>query len=242
MRILFLCSDLVWPPTAGGRIRTLSQLRALASLDEVERITVFSLSEDAMPANTRDEVARELPNVALLDPVFHPVHLWRHPRHVPRVAWLRVAHGLPYLAAKWESHAVRAALERELGAARGVDVVWLGSLGLAGYLPLLRDLQPRARIVLDGHNVESDIWAQFASRQTGIGKLVADAEWQRARDFERDALRAVDAVAAISRDDARAYHELAGIAAHYVPQVVPFTRRASPGTREARLCYVGTLS
>jgi len=222
-------------------MRTPWRLRAVGSLGGVKGIMLLALGEEAMPASTRDDAARELPSVVLLDPVFHPVHLWRHLRHVPHVAWLRITRGVPYLAAKWDSQAVRGALERELGA-RSFDVVWLGSLGLARYLPLLRDLQPRARVVLDGHNVESEIWAQFASRQKGIWKRIAQAEWRRARDFERDALRAVDAVAAISQDDARAYRELAGITAQYVPQVVPFTRRSSSRSCETRLCYVGTLS
>src|SRR6266540_1572210 len=103
MRVIFLCADLVWPPTAGGRIRTLSQLRALSSLAEVEGITLFTLSEEATAAHTSDDLARELAKVEQLEPVFHPVHLWRHPRHVPHVVWLRVARGIPYLAAKWDS-------------------------------------------------------------------------------------------------------------------------------------------
>ena len=241
IEILFLAADLVWPPSGGGRIRTLSQLHVLGSLPEVARVVLFSLGEDGLRGEDRAALRREVPKLEVLEPVFHPVHLFAYPRYVPRVAWLRAARGVPYLAGKWESPAVRAALARELNAFR-YDVVWLGSLGMARYLPLVRHRLPDARIVLDGHNVESALWGQFARRQRGIRRLVAEAEWRLARDFERDVLRAVDAVAAISTDDARAYRELAGVEARFVPQVVPFDRRATRTAGGARLCYVGTLS
>ncbi|HKC91295.1 MAG TPA: glycosyltransferase family 4 protein [Candidatus Limnocylindria bacterium] len=242
MQILFVATGAPWPPNSGGQIRMLSQLRVLASLPEVARIRLFSLSEDRDRARHRDELARSLPGLDVADPVFHPIHLFKHPRYVPRVAWLRAVRGVPYVAAKWDSAAVRSALQRELEGQR-FDVVWLGSLGAARYLPLVRSSQPTARVVLDEHNVESDIWAQFAARQHGVRKMVAEAETRAARRFERDALRAVDAVAAISPDDARVYRELAGVEARYLPQVVPFTRRRDPATPPPpRLCYVGTLS
>ena len=240
MRLLYLAPDFGWPALRGGQVRVLSQLAVLSSLPEVERIRVFWLSEDRASFTARAGLAREMPKVDVLDPIFHPIHLFQHPRYVPRVAWLRIVHGVPYLSGKWESPLVRSAIEREL---RGqpFDVVWLGALGTARYLPLVRRLQPRARVVLDQHNVESDIWAQFARRQRGVRRAVAEAEWRRARRFEIDVLREVDAVGAISADDARAYRELAGVEARVVPQVVSFERRTE--TRAApRACYVGTLT
>jgi glycosyltransferase involved in cell wall biosynthesis len=96
--------------------------------------------------------------------------------------------------------------------------------------------------VLDQHNVESDRFAQFASRQRGLRRLVAEAEWRAARQYERDILRAVDAVGAISDGDARAYRELAGVKAHTVPQVAPFMRRTAADDSTPRLCWIGSLS
>ena len=240
MRLLYLAPDFGWPAVRGGHVRVLSQLAVLASLPEVERIRVFWLSEERASFTARAALARELPKLEVLDPVFHPIHLFQHPRYVPRVAWLRIAHGVPYLAGKWESPLVRRALERELGGQR-FDVVWLGALGTARYLPLVRRLQPHTRVVLDQHNVESDIWAQLAKRQRGLRRAVAEAEWRRARRFEIDVLREVDAVGAISADDARAYRELAGVEARLVPQVVSFQRRTQTHA-VPRACYVGTLT
>lgn len=241
MQILFLTPGFLWPVTSGGQVRTMSQLRILASLPQVERIRLFSMPEREIGAEERRAVTRELPKLELSEPVFHPVHLFRHPRYVPRVVWLRAARGIPYVAGKWDSPSVRLALRREL-AAREFDVVWLNSLGSACYLPLVRDLQPNARVVLDQHNVESDRFLQFALRQRGLRRAVAAAEWRAARRFERDTLRAVDAVGAISSDDARAYRKLARIEASTVPQVASFTRRTETSRSDGRLCWIGNLS
>ena len=240
VRILFLSTDFAWPADSGGRVRTLSQLRVLSSLAEVEHIRLFSMREGEIPVQQREALARQVPKLDVAEPVFHPIHLFRHRRYVPHVAWLRVARGVPYLAGKWDSSAVRAAVQRELES-RDYDTVWLNGLGIARYLPLVRRLQPRARVVLDQHNVESDRFAQFAQRQRGLKRLVAQAESRAARRWERDVLRAVDAVGAISADDARAYRDLARIEAVTVPQLVPIAERKAE-TESAHFCWVGNLS
>jgi glycosyltransferase involved in cell wall biosynthesis len=201
---------------------------------------LFSLHEEDVAPDRRDALAREISKLEVIDPVYHPVHLFDRPRHVPRVAWLRLARGVPYLAGKWEAPAVRAALDRELRD-HAADVVWLETLGIARYLPLVRRHQPNARVIVDTQNVDSDIWEQFARRQPWPKRFAADAEVRAIRDFERDALSAADAVGAISESDARALRAVTGVDAVVVPQVVTFTRRTVP-VPGARVCYVGYLA
>ena len=241
MRIVHLSADFLWPAGDGGRLRSIAQLRVLASLPEVERIDMFCLCEEAITSERRAELMREIPKLAIFEPVFHPVHLFRHRRYVPRVVLLRAIRGIPYVAGKWDSPAVRTALERQL-ADRSYDVVWINGLGMAYYLPLVRKRLPNARIVLDQHNVESDRFVEFARRQRGLRRVVADAEARAARRYERDVLRRVDAVGAISESDARGFRELAGVDARVVPQVVAIARRAERDCDEPRLCYAGKLS
>ena len=81
----------------------------------------------------------------------------------PGCVWLRLG-GVPYLAAKWDSPALRRTLRRELRAS-AADVVYVDHLGMARYLPDIRAERPGSRIVLDQHNVESDLFKQFAERQ-----------------------------------------------------------------------------
>jgi glycosyltransferase involved in cell wall biosynthesis len=241
VQILFLTPGFLWPATSGGQVRTLSQLRVLSSLPQVERIRVFSMPEKDVPTAHRKALMREVPKLELSEPVFHPVHLFRYPRYVPRVVWLRAVRGVPYVAGKWDSPSVRDALRRELAAGE-YDVVWLNSLGIACYLPLVRRLQPKARVVLDQHNVESDRFLQFARRQRGPGRAVAAAEWRAARRFERDVMRAVDAVGAIAPNDARAYWKLARVEARTIPQVASFARSTTRDATGPRLCWIGNLS
>ncbi len=241
VRILHLSADFLWPAGDGGRLRSIAQLRVLSSLPEIERIEMFCLSEEEITAERRAELEREIPKLEVLRPVFHPVHLFRHRRYVPRVVLLRALRGIPYVAGKWDSPAVTRALRREL-AGRAFDVVWINGLGMAYYLPLVRELLPSARVVLDQHNVESDRFVGFARRQRGLRRVVADAEARAARRYERDVLREVDAVGAISDSDARGFRDLANVEALVVPQVVTVARDVERDTTAPRICYAGKLS
>ena len=241
VRILHLSADFLWPAGDGGRLRSIAQLRVLSSIPEVEHITMFYLCEEEIGAERRADLEREIPKLTVLDPVFHPVHLFRHRRYVPRVVLLRVLRGIPYLAAKWDSPAVARALRRQL-AGRDFDVVWINGLGMAYYLPLIHDLLPMARVVLDQHNVESDRFVEFARRQRGVRRIIADAEARAAIRYERSTLRGVDAVGAISESDARGLHELAGVDARVIPHVVSLAPSVARSADTHRICYAGKLS
>lgn len=241
MRILHLSADFLWPAGDGGRLRSIAQLRVLSSIPEVERIAMFCLCEEEIGADRRADLEREIPKLTVLDPVFHPVHLFRHRRYVPRVVLLRVLRGIPYLAAKWDSPAVARALRQQL-AGREFDVVWINGLGMAYYLPLIRELVPRARVVLDQHNVESDRFVEFARRQRGLRRVIADAEARAAIRYERRVLHGVDAVGAISESDAHGLRDLAGVDARVVPHVVSIAPRVERSPESGRLCYAGKLS
>src|SRR5204862_7393602 len=132
-------------------------------------------------------------------------------------------------AGKWGSRAVGAALHAEL-VAREFDVIWLDGLHIAHYLPLVRSVKPNARVVLRQFNLERDRYGQFARRQHGLKRVVAETEWQAARRFERETLRAVDAVGAVSAEDVAACRQLAGVEALNVPHLVPVSRRTAPAS------------
>ena len=240
MRVLHLTTEFPWPATSGGSVRTVSQLRILASLPEVESVTVLSVAEVPVSEADRRALAAAIPKLRVLPPIFHPVHLFDFKRYVPRVVALRALRGVPYLAAKWDSPRVRKSLRREL-ADTAVDVVYVDHLGMARYLPDVEIERPSCRIVLDQHNVESDFFKQFADKQKGVKRLVAQAEVRASVKFEKAALKSAHAVVAISTEDATHFDQLAGIHAHVVPMVLPFERRERPRTATPNLCYVGNL-
>src|SRR4051812_9199462 len=185
MRVLHLTTEFPWPATSGGSVRTVSQLRILASLPEIDTVTVLSVAEHAVSERERRALAAAIPKLRVLPPIFHPVHLFDFKRYVPRVVLLRALRGVPYLAGKWESPAVRNAVRRQL---RGspVDVFYIDHLGMARYLSDARTERPACRVVLDQHNVESDFFEQFAAQKTGPKRLLARAEHRAAARFERE--------------------------------------------------------
>ena len=243
MHVLYLTTELPFPPVSGGQVRTAADLRLLQSLEEVRSIDLVCVEEESSPRGEEGAraIAAELPKVTLHGPVFHPIHLKRFPHYFALVAALEVVPGFPYLAGKWASPRVAAALVRAVRA-RAPDVVYVDHLGMMVYARFLARLAPRARLVLGQHNVESDFFAQFAARKSGVVRLAAELETRRARRFERDALRRADAVVAISASDAAEFRALAGVSAHLVPQVVTFERTAWSPRPAPRLVYVGNLS
>lgn len=239
MHVTHLTTEFPWPATSGGRVRTLSQLRVLASLPEVERVTLLSVSERPVSEAQRSALAAAVPKLAVLPPLFHPIHLWSYPRYVPHVLALRLS-GVPYLAGKWDSRALRHALRRELRDSC-VDVVYVDHLGMARFLPDIRAERPRSWVVLDEHNVESEIFAQLAHRSSGPRKWGARAEWGAAVRFEKRALETADAVVAATGTDAHHFERLARVRAHVVPVVMEFEHQLRPRSDRPHFCYVGSL-
>lgn len=48
MQVFYLTTEFPWPAASGGAARTLSQLRTIASLSEVDAITLLSVTERAI--------------------------------------------------------------------------------------------------------------------------------------------------------------------------------------------------
>jgi glycosyltransferase involved in cell wall biosynthesis len=226
-------------------MRTLSQLRITASLKEVDAITLLSVTEHVVPDSEMRALTKSFSDLGateklrVVPPIFHPIHLFDFKRYVARVGALRVA-GVPYLAGKWDSTALRNRLRRVLRDA-AAHVVYIDHLGMARYLRDIKGERPFCRTILDQHNVESDFFKQFAEEKKGVKKIVAAAEYRAARKFEERALRQVDAVVAISGADAKRFHSLAGVRAHIVPLAISFERKKHLRPSKPHFCYVGSL-
>jgi polysaccharide biosynthesis protein PslH len=239
MRVIHLTTEFPWPATSGGPVRTLSQIRIMTSLPEIDSVTLLSVTEREVPSSETKALADAIPKLRVHPPIFHPIHLFDFKRYVPRVVALRLL-GVPYLAGKWDSRSLRRSLRHEL-LDSPVDVVYIDHLGMARYLPDVKAERPFARTVLDQHNVESDFFKQFAESKKGPKKIIARAEYRAAQKFERAALTGVDAVVAISGEDARIFESFANVEAHVVPVVMTFERKPRPHPGKPHFCYVGSL-
>lgn len=241
LSIFYMTSELPFPPVSGGRVRSLAELSLLSSLDEVADLTVLTLTEEPVDPKTLSDFGAKVPKARVLAPVFHPIHLKKFKRWIPVVGAVRVAAGLPYLAAKWISPRVALAIGRELRK-KQFDVVYIDHLGMTAYLPLVRRLAKGARVVLEQHNVESDFFKQFADKKKGLLNVAATREWRAAARFETKMLSAVDSVVAISDTDQDAFMHMApGAECRVVPQVVTFKRTEWSSGRPPRLVYIGNL-
>lgn len=213
MRILVLTTEVPFPLDGGGKIRTFETLASLSSLAEVQLLAV---AEDGRAVAAAADLARALPGIHVAPPVPHPVHIRRRPLVLARTLALGAARGLPYLSAKFESAAYDRAA-RELAGRFRPDVIWCDHLNV--FACARRLAGSSLPLVLDEHNVESDLFRRAA----GAGGLLAAAarmEARRAERFERAALARADAVVAISGEDAERLRELGGGRVHVVPPAV----------------------
>jgi glycosyltransferase involved in cell wall biosynthesis len=240
VNILFLSPDFLYPADRGLRVRSLSQLRVLASMPAVERITLLSLCEAEVDANHLRALEREVPKVSAEPVVVQPTHMRRSPQHIPRLLRLRLQ-GVPYLIAKCDTPAMHSLVERHLSS-RSYDVVYVGQLGMAAYLSRARRLAPRARFVLEEHNVEWEIFHRLAPTFRFALRQVAHVEARTLRSFERRTLRSVDSTVAISDADASVLRALGGSTVEVVPTFIQPSKPRVEATRAPALAYTGLLA
>jgi polysaccharide biosynthesis protein PslH len=240
MNILFLSSDFVLPVSRGLRVRVLSQLRVLSSIDQVERIDFLSLSDAPVPSERVKELERMLPKVRAEMPVVQHLRLRGHPLAFVKFLKQRVTRGQPYLIAAHDSDEMRSLVRRHL-ASRRYDCVYVGYLGMAAYLRDVRELAPHTGVVLEQHNVEWQIFDRLAENMRVPLRHAVRLEAAALRAFEKRSLRRADAVVAISRADADGFRDLAGVSAVVVPPYVELGRERIETTRTPRLGYIGHL-
>jgi polysaccharide biosynthesis protein PslH len=239
LNVLFLSLDFVFPADRGLRVRSLSQLRVLSSIEAINEITLLALSETKVGEDRLRALERELPKVRAEPPVVQPTHMRRSPRHLPRLLGLRLL-GVPYLVAKCDNADMHGLVDRHLRTGR-YDVVYIGHLGMAAYLASARRLAPQARVVLEQHNVEWEIFKRLAPSFRFAMRQFTRLEASALRRYERRVLRAVDSVIAISDADALAFEQLAGVRAVVVPTYIETTFKREETTRRPALGYTGLL-
>ena len=203
MRILFLTTELPWPLDGGGKLRTYETLACLARFAEVR---VLSFSEDPAAAAAASALEGAIPGVAVLPPISHPIRIRRQPLALARAGVNRLVHHEPYLVAKFRNREY-GRLAREEGRRFRPDVVWCDHLNV---WPAAARARPGAALVLDEHNVESDLFRLAAGAGPLPLRLASRVEGRVALAFERAALARADRVVAISGEDGKRLRELGG--------------------------------
>jgi polysaccharide biosynthesis protein PslH len=190
MRILWVKMGGLWPPTSGGRTRSLKLITELARRHQVSVVTTHGDDDD--PAGLAEQL-RCCASVTSFD--------YRVPKRGSREFPLTVARSWlsrdPVDLWKWRVKAV-AESARQAMQAGDIDVC------VADFLFAVNNvrLQGATPVVLFEHNVEYLIWKRLCDLETTPWKKALLAmEWRKLRAREAAACRGADLTIAVSRHD-----------------------------------------
>ncbi len=201
MRILLLTPSFPYPAHQGGALRNLGLIEGLIHAGHTVDLATF---HDDVAAAQSTPLAQKL---GALEVVATPGRS-RRDRLRSLVTSLQ-----PDLAFRLESQTMRAALRRLFGL-HSYDIVQYEGLETAIYLPQARKLAPRACHIYDAHNAEYILQRTIASVERRTLKRTPMAVYSaiqsgRLTRFERAVCQQVNAVIAVSEEDAAALAKLA---------------------------------
>ena len=204
-RVLALLPGVPVPANTGGNLRALTMLRALDGAFDVTALAWARASDDV------DGLARILRGRP------HAVK-----RSGPVDALFAEAMGLVlgcpagYCRYGWFPARLRQLLEEER-----FDAVHFDHAHTALSWPLVRRLQPHAKLVLDAHNVEAEIVDRVADSAPRWQRRAMRWQAERIRELERELARRMDLVFTCSERDARSFREMGAAAVRVVPNAIP---------------------
>lgn len=204
MRILFLTTDLSYPPQDGRMLRTYNVLRGLARRHEVH-LVCFDQRHGEDPAERRRVAEAHLRELCA------SVDVFQIPSKRSRAALVRTGAAslfgtLPFSCRVYGSGA---ALRRiaELASEQPLDVAHVENTTLGGHVAHVRS---RARVLVH-HNVESDLFRQRAAADRRfVRRLFTRLDTWKMRRFEQQVGPRFGAHIACSQEDARRLHEIMG--------------------------------
>jgi glycosyltransferase involved in cell wall biosynthesis len=232
--LLAITSQVPWPLTSGGHLRSFHLLRSLARRFRIRLVTTITPGQETAVAALRQQQIEVRP-VVLGEP-------FRLLRDVCCAATAALR-GEPYVFYhRHDRRTVRAAL-RELLQQEIPDVLYLDHLDSLVY----RSLAPHTPAVIDLHNVYSTLARRTGEEQRRrLLRYYLQREARLLERMEQRAAQTVDAVLTVSEEDARHLQALGPRSLHLVPNGVDCAAYASlPTGRDAArplILYVGAMS
>ena len=240
MRVLFLSPDFPIPAKTGLKVRVLSQLKLLHALDEIESISFLSVCPEEVAEERRLALETALPKLRTEQPAIRALSIRQSAATLARFCIRRLVHNEPYIVAINACPELSGVLERLLRANR-YDIIYIGYLGMMGYVGLVRALAPNALVVLEQHNLEWHIFERLSSTLRMPFRQLVHLEALALRKFEQAAMRQVGSVIAISDDDATQFRSLSEIDAYVVPPFIEARVRPSQNATDPHIAYIGHL-
>ncbi len=192
MKILFISPHQVWPQNTGAKLRNFHLASALASRCTV---TLFQLLPPA-EARREDETAGRFEEIVAIrkDPSYTPSKLFRG-----------VLGPLPVSVLNYSCHSAAERLT-ELVNAEPFDTIHLVSIHLIDYLKTVRAAPNHPPVLMDWHNIESELMLRYAERTSSWPRrMIARRTAHLLQATELHALETCDAVTVVSD---REKHEL----------------------------------
>ncbi len=200
MHILWLKTELLHPVDKGGKIRTYHMLKALK---REHRVTYLTLDDGTAAPDAADK-ATEYCDKLMLVP--HAISAKFSAKFYAELAQNLVS-PLPYFMKKYESTAMRLAIEQRVSKG-DIDVVVCDFLNPSINLP---DKLPCASLLFQ-HNVEAMIWRRHYEVQSQpLKKAYLKGQWEKSVAYEKTACHKFDYVAAVSVDDAETMRREYGV-------------------------------
>jgi glycosyltransferase involved in cell wall biosynthesis len=228
VKLLLVAPRVPFPADSGGTLRALQLLRALDAVFEVTVLAPDLPGGDA--AGLREQLRGRV--ITAREKGGSVGWLWAEGGAVLR--------GRPFGYARYGGRALRSAF-RHLLSEQSLDLVHFDHLHAAQLLPEARALAPRARVVMDAHNVEAQVAERLAEVSPWPLSLVLRRQARATARLEAWAARGVDAVLCCSELDASALRRSGAREVHLVPNGVEL--RQLPAAVEPRdtVAFVGSF-
>jgi glycosyltransferase involved in cell wall biosynthesis len=221
MRVLHFVPRLCWPLNTGAKLRNYHLAREIARR---ARITLLTFSENGDEANgssiatqpsshnqpeAAEDSGKPQPTEPQTEPsLVSPEHFYERVITVRReqgytpAKILRGALGqTPLPVLNYTTTGMKQALERVLSE-QDFDFVQVESIHLLSYLPIIRAAQSRPRIILDWHNIESELMWRYSERSNNIlRRTYARRTSRQLNNLERRAVSEFDAHVVVSERD-----------------------------------------
>jgi polysaccharide biosynthesis protein PslH len=231
--VLLLMPQVPYPALQGTSLRNLNIVRGLA---QAYRVHVLAAVEAPVGGGLVEDTLEPVPQ-PLRELTARVERVVVAPRSRRQRLWRLVSDRRPDMAHRIYGPAFAAALAKLLRA-QPFAVVQVEGIELAAAIPLIRELQPEARIVFDDHNAEAAL--QERALRTDLGEPLrwpaAAYSWLqvgRLQRFERCACRAADHVIAVSEADQASLRALVGTGGTpvtVVPNAIDVARYQEPVT------------